>query len=64
MYDSKSEAINLLENSVLDDCGYIYKKYCQFSLLLLFGIYKMVDIMGFCKYLNIPTVTVIKIQKC
>ena len=26
---NKSEAINLLENSVLEDHGYICKKYCQ-----------------------------------
>ena len=25
---SKSEAINLLENSVVENCRYIYKKYC------------------------------------
>ena len=25
---SKSEAINLLENSVLEDSGYLLKKYC------------------------------------
>ena len=42
MYNSKSEAINLLKNSVLEDGGYIYKRYClkfqsiQDNLLLFF----------------------------
>ena len=30
---NKSEAINLLENSVLEDHGYICKKYCQTFVL-------------------------------
>ena len=56
---SKSEAINLLKDSVLEDHGYV-KKYClkfqsiqsNFSLFL-FIIYKMVDIMDIYKILNI-----------
>ena len=42
--------MNLLENSVLDDRGYLYKKYCLnfgsvvfFFLLFLVSTYKMVD---------------------
>ena len=51
-HNSKSEAINLLKNSVLEDRRYIYKKNCfniqsiQISFLLfLLSINKMVDIM-------------------
>ena len=34
---SKSEAINLLENSVLEHCGYIYK-----NIVLIFSLFKTV----------------------
>ena len=50
---SKSDAINLLKSSVLENCGYIYKNIVLnfglfktvFFLLFLFTIYKMFDIM-------------------
>ena len=48
---SKSEVINLLKNSVLEDCGYYF-----FS----FAIYKMVDGMDIYKSLNISTGTVMR----
>ena len=39
--------VNLLKNSVLEDRGYIYKKYClKFQSVFLdfmFNMYKMVD---------------------
>ena len=49
MYNSKSEAINLLKDSVLEDGGYIYKDtvlsfslfktiFCCFFLLFCFAI--------------------------
>ena len=64
---SKSETINLLENSVLENCGYIYKNIVlNFSLLktvfllFLFSIYKMVDSMDVCKSLNVSIQTVMK----
>ena len=59
---SKSEAINLLESTVLENRGYIYKKYCLnfqsiqvflFFFTFLFSIYKMVDIMDIYKSLNV-----------
>ena len=62
----KCEAINLLENSVLEHGGYIYKKYCLnfcsdfFFLLFLFSIYKMVGIMDVYKFLNIRIRIVMK----
>ena len=36
---SKSEAINLLENSILEDHGYIKK-----NIVLIFSLFKMVNI--------------------
>ena len=65
MYNiSKSEAINLLQNSVLEDRGYIYKKYClkfqSIFFTFLFSIYKMVNIMDVNKSLNISIGTVMK----
>ena len=64
---SKSEAINLLENSVLEDRGYIQKNivllFSLFSTVFftfLFSIYKMVGIMDVYKSLNISTITVMK----
>ena len=66
---SKSEAINLLKNYVLEDRGYIYKKnialnfsLCTtvFFLLFLFSIYKMVDSTDIYKSLNINIGTVMK----
>ena len=46
---SKFEAINLLKNSVLGDRGYF-----------LFSIYKMVDNIDNCKFLNINIGTIMK----
>ena len=40
---SKSEAINLLENSVLKDRGYIYK-----NIVLSFNLHKIVSFLLFC----------------
>ena len=61
---SKSEAINLLQNSVLEDRWYIYKKYClkfqSIFFTFLFSIYKMVNIMDVNKSLNISIGTVMK----
>ena len=61
---SKSKAINLLENSFLEDRWYI-QKYClefsvSFLLLFLFSIYKIVDNMGTYKSLNVNIGTVVK----
>ena len=60
---SKSEAIYLITNYVLENVG-IYKKYslnfqCIF-LLFLFSIYIMVDFMVIYRSLNISTGTVMK----
>ena len=64
---SKSDAINLLKNSVFEICGYIYK-----NIVLNFGIFKtvffnffclihkMVDIMDIYKSLNISIGTAMK----
>ena len=49
---SKSAAINLLKNSVLEDSGYI-----------LFSIYKMIDSMDIYKFLNINIGTVMKTRE-
>ena len=65
---SKSEAINLLEDSVLENCVYIQKNIVlNFSLLkrvffyfFCFSIYKMVDSMDIYKSLNINIGTVMK----
>ena len=64
---SKSEAINLLENSVLEDRGYIQKNivllFSLFSTVFftfLFSIYKMAGVMDVYKFLNISTITVMK----
>ena len=64
---SKPKAINLLENSVLEDRGYIQKNivllFSPFSTVFftfLFSIYKMVGIMDVYKSLNISTITVMK----
>ena len=64
---SKSEAINLLENSVLEDCGYIQKNivllFSLFSTVFftfLFSIYKMAGVMDVYKFLNISTIPVMK----
>ena len=50
---SKSEAINLLEN-------YVLNRRSSFFLTFLFRIYKMVDSMDIYKYLNINIGTVMK----
>ena len=63
---SKSEAINLLESAVLKECSYISKilpwfsVYSRHFLFFLFNIYKMIDIMGIYKSLNISIGTVMK----
>ena len=65
---SKSEAINLLNNSALEGRGYIYTNFflkfqsIQNSLFLpfLFSIYKMVDSIDIYKSLNISIRRVIK----
>ena len=54
--------INLLDSTVLENRGYIYKKYClNFQSIQVFfvfftflcSIYKMVDIMDIYKSLNV-----------
>ena len=62
MYNiSKSETINLLENPVLKDRGYILIfKTMFFFHFFLCDIYKMVDIMDVYNSLNISAVTVTK----
>ena len=65
--NSKSEAINLLKNFVLEDrvCVYIKNIALIFSLfkfffffsLFLFSIYNMVDSMSINKFLNVSTGT-------
>ena len=61
---SKSEAINLLENSVLEDRGYLSKNivlnFQSGFLLFLLSIYKMVDNMDTKKSLNINIKTIMK----
>ena len=66
---SKSEAINLLKNSVLEDHECIYKKNivlnfsllkAAFFLLFCFSIYKMVDSMDIYTSLNINIGAVMK----
>ena len=64
---TKSEAINLLKNSVLEDRGYIYKNIVlNFSLFkttcfyFFFSIYKMVEVMDIYKSLDTSIGTVIK----
>ena len=60
---SKSEAINLLKNSVLENLGYIYKNIVFlifFFFTFLFSIYKMVDVIDVYKSLNICTGTLMK----
>ena len=54
---SRSEAISLLENSVLEDRGYIQK---NIVLNLGFAIHKIVDNMDIYKSLNISTGTVMR----
>ena len=68
---SKSEAINLLKNSVLENRGYISKNialnfslFKQFFFLFLFGIQKMFDIPDICKSSNISVGTVIRNPEC
>ena len=64
---SKSEAIHLLENVLLEDLG-TYKKniisllllLLFFFLLFLFSIYKMVDRLDICKSLNVNIGIVMK----
>ena len=71
---SKSEAINLLKNSVLESCGYIYKKYClkcqstqgSFFYFFCFAIYKMFDSeysMNIYKFAKINVGTVMRNPK-
>ena len=60
---SKSEAINLLENSVLEDREYIKKIVLilnLFKTVFLFSIYKIVDITDVCKSLYISIGKVMK----
>ena len=57
---SKSEAINLLKNSVLEDRRFIYKKYCLKSFIFLYSIYEMVARMSIYKSLNINIDKVMK----
>ena len=65
---SKSETINLLKNSVLENRGYILKNIVLnfslvktvFLLLFLFSIYKMVDSMCIHKPININSGTIMK----
>ena len=53
---TKSEAINLLENSVLENCVYIHKKhYLIFSLFKIFFV-----LFLFSKSLNVNIGTVMK----
>ena len=60
IHNSKSEAINLLEITMIEKRG-LYQKYClyfhfiqdSFSLLFLFIIYKMVDHMNMYKSLKL-----------
>ena len=68
---SKSEAINLLKNSVLENRGYISKNivlnfslFKQVFFLFLFGIQKMFDIPDICKSSNISVGTVIRNPEC
>ena len=48
---TKSEAINLLENSVLENCVYIYKKHCL--IFSLFKIFFVLFLFSKCKILHI-----------
>ena len=57
---SKSEAINLLKNSVLEDRRFIYKKYCLKFFIFLYSIYEMVARMSIYKSLNINIEKVMK----
>ena len=53
---SKSEAIRLFKNSVLENLGYIYRKYYPKFFLFYFAISKMTDSeynMDFYKSVNI-----------
>ena len=69
MYNiSKSEVINLLEKSVLEDRDYTRRCIVSFCFVFffftfLFSIYKMVDFMDVYKSLNISSVTVMKNEK-
>ena len=42
---SKSEAINLLENSVLENCGYIYIYIYIYNIVLNFSLLKTVFLL-------------------
>ena len=64
---SKSEAISLLKNSVVEDSGYLWKNIVLYlslfktiSLTFLFSIYKMIDSMDIYRSLNINIGTVKK----
>ena len=73
----KFERIDLLESSVIGNCGYLYKKLClkfqpiqdRFILFVflvlqfLFSIYEIVDSMDIYKSLNINVSAVMKNPK-